>query len=148
MTEIGRYAEIATIVFAVASLTFLGLLSYHYYLNIYYGTYEHQDPTVIKVIGKQYVWLFQYPNGTTVPDKLVLQAGKPYEILVTSDDVIHALYFVNLGYKLEAIPGYTYHMYIELNQPGTYPIYCAEFCGPGHYTMKAILIVTPSNSSG
>ncbi|MCH1771081.1 MULTISPECIES: cytochrome c oxidase subunit II [Metallosphaera] len=143
-----RIAEISTIVFAIAILVFLGALSFQYLGYISHGSYIPSNETAIpiKVIAKQYVWEFIYPNGTVSYNKVVIQAGKPYVFQLTSADVIHAFYIVQLGMKMQAIPGYTYDLYVLVNQPGVYNIWCAEFCGPGHYTMKGIMIVT--NSTG
>lgn len=143
--EKGRIFEIATIVFAISILTFLGILSDSYLIAINHGGYhtttqkDHAIP--IKVVAMQYAWEFIYPNGTVSIDKLVLKANQTYILEITSKDVIHAFYIPQLGFKFEAIPGYVYDFYIVINNPGVYDIWCAEFCGPGHYLMKGELIV-------
>ncbi len=146
--KLSRFFEISTGVFAAIILIVLGVLSFQGLIAIDHGQYfsHNETPIVIRVIAKQYVWEFIYPNGTISYDKVVIQAGKPYIFNLTSADVIHALYIVQLGYKLEAIPGWNYPMHILVNEPGVYDIYCAEFCGPGHYTMIGQLIVTNSTA--
>jgi cytochrome aa3-600 menaquinol oxidase subunit 2 len=138
-----RFFEMATLAFSIVILTILGVLSFQYMISIDYGKYfsPNTQPEVIKVIAKQYVWEFIYPNGTVSIDKVTIQAGKPYIFELTSMDVIHAFYIVQLGYKFEAIPGYNYSLPIQINQPGVYDIFCAEFCGPGHYAMIGTLQV-------
>ena len=142
--------EVLTMVGAAIILAFLGGLAFHYLAIIDTGAFfphTNQKPIVIRVIARQYVWEFIYPNGTVSYDKVVLKAGQPYIFNLTSADVIHAMYIVQLGYKLEAIPGYYYPLYIYITKPGVYNIYCAEFCGPGHYTMIGELIVVGGGSS-
>jgi len=136
--------ELLTIIGAAVILAVLGRLSLHYLAIIDTSAYfpHNVKPIVIRVIAKQYVWEFIYPNGTISYNKVVIQSGRPYIFNLTSADVIHAMYIVQLGYKLEAIPGYYYPLYIIVDKPGVYAIYCAEFCGPGHYTMIGELIVT------
>jgi len=94
-----RAAEISTIVFAIAILVFLGALSFQYLGYITHGYYisSNEKPIPIKVIAKQYVWEFIYPNGTVSYDKVVIQAGKPYVFELTSADVIHALLHSSTG---------------------------------------------------
>ena len=135
--------ELLTMIGAAIILIFLGALAFHYLILIDTGATfpKGVKPIVIRVIARQYVWEFIYPNGTVSYDKVVLKAGQPYIFNLTSADVIHAMYIVQLGYKLEAIPGYYYPLYIVINKPGVYNIYCAEFCGPGHYTMIGEIIV-------
>ncbi|MBB5253676.1 cytochrome c oxidase subunit II [Sulfurisphaera ohwakuensis] len=140
--------EVITMIGAALILAVLGGIAFHDLIMIDTGGYfpHNEKPEVIRVIAKQYVWEFIYPNGTVSYDKVVIQAGKPYIFNLTSADVIHAMYIVQLGYKLEAIPGYYYPLYIIVNKPGVYNIYCAEFCGPGHYTMIGELIVVNSTA--
>ncbi len=143
--EKARIFELATIIFAITILTVLGVLSDTYLLAINNGSYlsahARQDAIPIKVIAMQYAWEFVYPNGTVSIDKLVIKANQTYLLEITSKDVIHAFYVPQLGFKFEAIPGYVYDFYIVVNKPGVYDIWCAEFCGPGHYLMRGVLIV-------
>ncbi|MEM0165045.1 MAG: cytochrome c oxidase subunit II [Saccharolobus sp.] len=143
--EKARIFELSTIVFAIVILTVLGVFSDIYLNSINSGAYlptvDKENAIPIKVIGMQYAWEFVYPNGTTLIDKLVLKANQTYLLEITSKDVIHAFYIPQLGFKFEAIPGYVYDFYIVINKPGVYDIWCAEFCGPGHYLMKGTLIV-------
>ncbi|MCY0860565.1 MAG: cytochrome c oxidase subunit II [Sulfolobaceae archaeon] len=143
--EKARIFELATIIFAITILTVLGVLSDTYLIAINSGSYlsahAKQDAIPIKVIAMQYAWEFVYPNGTVSINKLVIKANQTYLLEITSKDVIHAFYVPQLGFKFEAIPGYVYDFYIVVNKPGVYDIWCAEFCGPGHYLMRGELIV-------
>lgn len=143
--EKARIFELSTIIFAIVILTVLGVVSDIYLNTINTGGYlastQKQDAIPIKVIAMQYAWEFVYPNGTTSINKLVLKANQTYLLEITSKDVIHAFYIPQLGFKFEAIPGYVYDFYIVINKAGVYDIWCAEFCGPGHYLMKGTLIV-------
>jgi heme/copper-type cytochrome/quinol oxidase subunit 2 len=139
-----RLFEILTIVFSAVVLIILGVMAFSYLISIDTGSYGNaktQNITVIKVVAFQYGWKFIYPNGTVSINKVVIQANKTYLFLLNSTDVIHAFYIPQLGYKFEAIPGYVYPMYIQVDKPGVYDIWCAEFCGPGHYAMKGELVV-------
>ncbi|MEM4912566.1 MAG: cytochrome c oxidase subunit II [Metallosphaera sp.] len=139
-----RLFEILTIVFSITVLVILGYMAYSYLIVIDNGLYNGQPPTnvtVIRVIAFQYGWKFIYPNGTVSIDTLTIKANQTYLLLLNSTDVIHTFYIPQLGYKFEAIPGEEYKIYLVVNKPGTYDIYCAEFCGPGHYLMLGKLVV-------
>lgn len=136
--------ELLTIIGAAVILAVLGGLSLYYLAIIDTSAYfpHNVKPIVIRVIVRQYVWEFIYPNGIISYNKVVIQSGRPYIFSLTSADVIHAMYIVQLGYKLEAILGYYYPLYIIVDKPDIYVIYCTEFCGSGNYTMIGKLIVT------
>ena len=51
---------------------------------------------------------------------------------VTSEDVLHSLYFPAFRTKIDAIPGRYMELWFEATKPGTYHIFCAEYCGTKH----------------
>jgi len=146
----GHIFEWATVIGAAAIFTYLIYLTSIGLLNIdYYGREAEaaalagEKPyETIKVIAKQFVFEFEYENGTKSVNELVIRAGKLYRLEVTSMDVVHAFYVPQLGIKYDAIPGYVYVIWLKVDEPGTYDIYCAEYCGVGHYAMVGKLIVT------
>jgi cytochrome c oxidase subunit 2 len=115
--------------------------------------------THVTVIGRQFYWTFVYANGSSVtfpngttkvfPKGLTLQnqfyvkAGEVVDLEVISGDVAHSFFIYQLGVHIDAIPGHVNHFWLRADQPGTYRIECTQFCGTGHYTMTAQLIVVP-----
>jgi cytochrome c oxidase subunit 2 len=95
------------------------------------------DTVVIQATGHQWAWQI---NPDTVP------TGRPIEIRVTGADVNHgfALYDANnrLMVQTQGMPGYTNTLRFEFTQPGTFQVRCLEYCGLGHHTMNAQLVVT------
>ena len=83
--------------------------------------------------GKMWGW---YPI-------LELKAGQPYTIWVSSTDVDHTVSFGAQPLLFDVIPGHVYGITLTPDKPGTYLIYCAEYCGLGHQDMASRLIVTP-----
>ncbi len=73
---------------------------------------------------------------------LVVKAGKLYRLELTSSDVIHAFYIPELGIKYDAVPGFVYVMWLKVDTPGVYSIYCAEYCGSGRYLMLGKVVVS------
>jgi cytochrome c oxidase subunit 2 len=60
---------------------------------------------------------------------------------MTSRDVIHSFYLPPFRVKQDVIPGRSTTMWFEAPQPGRYPIYCTEYCGAQHSTMRGEVIV-------
>jgi len=143
--ERGRVMELATIFGAAAVLAYLAVLTA---VNLYaidnYGNLEGRGQyETIKVNSRQFAWEFIYPNGTRSFNTLVVKAGKLYRLELTSSDVIHAFYIPELGIKYDAVPGFVYVIWLKVDKPGTYNIYCAEYCGSAHYLMLGKVVVVP-----
>ena len=99
----------------------------------------------VKVIGRQYYWQYEYPNGVVAIDTLRAPAGVPVRIEVTSPDtdVIHSWWIPALGGKIDAIPGTVNETWFQVDNPGTYTGQCAELCGLEHANMLASVEVLP-----
>jgi cytochrome c oxidase subunit 2 len=70
-----------------------------------------------------------------------MPAGTPVDILVTSQDVIHAFWIPRFAGKIDALPGHVNRLRIQADQPGRYAGQCNEFCGLGHAGMRFDVIV-------
>ena len=95
----------------------------------------------IYAVGKQWMWKFQHTGGQREINELHVPAGRPVKILVTSEDVLHDLYFPSFRTKIDAIPGRYMPMWFTATKPGRYHIFCAEYCGTKHSGMIGEVIV-------
>ncbi|MCL2582263.1 MAG: cytochrome c oxidase subunit II [Streptosporangiales bacterium] len=94
--------------------------------------------TVIDVTGQQWAWTFSYPGaGGFTSDVLYLPVNKPVTFRVTSEDVVHSFWVVQLGTKIDANPGETTTASVTPDKLGTYAVRCAELCGIYHAYMEA-----------
>jgi cytochrome c oxidase subunit II len=95
-----------------------------------------EDALRIHGTARMWQWQFSAPDGSS-PSQNVLRipVGRPVDLHVTSEDVIHSFWIPRLGGKMDAIPGHTNVIRLMADQPGTYKGVCAEFCGTGHSTM-------------
>lgn len=93
----------------------------------------------IRVVGRQFYWQYEYPNGVIAIDTMRAPAGVPVRLEVTApdDDVIHSWWIPALGGKIDAIPGAMNETWFEAEQPGVYTGQCAELCGIEHANMLA-----------
>ncbi len=94
----------------------------------------------IYVTGKQWMWSFAYPDGSGSNGVLFVPAGRPIKLVMTSRDVIHSFYVPAFRVKQDVIPGRSTTMWFEVKQPGRYPLYCTEYCGAQHSTMRGEVI--------
>ncbi len=99
----------------------------------------------VRVIGRQFYWQYEYPNGVIAIDTLRAPAGIPVRLEVTApdEDVIHSWWIPALGGKIDAIPGTVNETWFEAERPGTYRGQCAELCGAEHAKMLASVEVMP-----
>jgi len=113
---------------------------------------------IVKVIGHQWWWEFQYPDEgiivesrfvpkekagdlylREVDNPLVLPVGKKIRFLHTSADVNHAFWVPELGMKKDAIAGYITETWAQLDRKGTFRGQCAELCGTWHARMPIVV---------
>jgi cytochrome c oxidase subunit 2 len=95
----------------------------------------------VYVMAKQWMWKFSYADGPSAVERLTVPAGRPVRLIMTSRDVIHSFYVPALRMKQDVIPGRYTTMWFNADRPGTYPIYCAEYCGVSHSRMRGELVV-------
>jgi cytochrome c oxidase subunit 2 len=101
----------------------------------------------VQVEGRQFYWLYTYPNGAVSVNELRLPADRPIELEITApvNDVAHSWWVPALAGKMDAIPGKVNHLRFETPaSPGLYKGQCAEFCGVQHALMLAqVQTLTP-----
>jgi cytochrome c oxidase subunit 2 len=76
-----------------------------------------------------------------VSSTLVLPVGRPVQLDLRAQDVIHSVFIPEMRFKQDAVPGMDIHSHLLPTQVGTYEIACAELCGLGHYRMRATVRV-------
>jgi len=87
----------------------------------------------VQVIGQQWEFTYRYPTyGGVETPHLYLPANTLIRLHVTSIDVIHSFWAVNLGVKADANPGTDNVVYVETKNPLKLNIRCAELCGLWH----------------
>jgi cytochrome c oxidase subunit 2 len=100
---------------------------------------------VVKVIARQWSWLFQYENGIQDPE-LRVPVGKPVKLLLTSQDVIHGFYAPAFRIKQDAVPGMTNTLWFQPTQTGTFDVMCSQYCGLEHSHMLTKIVVLPEEN--
>lgn len=119
---------------------------------------EFRDPPAsavrVQVTAYQWCWRFHYQGqpvtvtgqcaGGSLPT-LVLPAGEPVELDVTSIDVVHAFWLPYLRFKMYAYPDHTNTFTTTLPRTGRWLGRCAQLCGLYHYQMDFyVQVVSPA----
>jgi len=104
-------------------------------------TQAPSDAYEIRVIGKQWLWQFQYDDGKSTIGELYVPINKPVKLIMTSEDVIHSFFIPNFRVKQDVVPGMYTSVWFEANVPGKHQVYCTEYCGTAHSEMLAKVIV-------
>ena len=100
-----------------------------------------RDALSIYVLGKQWMWKVEHPNGKREIDQLHVPVGKPVQLLMTSQDVIHSFYVPSFRIKQDVLPGRYTRLWFTATQLGRFDLFCAEYCGSNHAHMLGGVIV-------
>ena len=72
---------------------------------------------------------------------LAVPVGRPIELLLRSQDVVHAFFVRELRLQQDAVPGLVIPIHFTPDRVGDYDIVCTQLCGLGHSKMHAVLKV-------
>ena len=110
--------------------------------NVYFDLYRPPDETLqIYAVGKRWMWKFQHIDGQREINELHVPVGRPVKVTVTSEDVIHDLYFPSFRVKTDVIPGRYMSLWFHATKAGEYRMFCAEYCGTNHSRMIGKVVV-------
>jgi len=91
--------------------------------------------TEIFVIGKQWMWQLQHPEGRREINELHIPIGKPIKLTMTSEDVIHDFFIPAFRVKKDVVPGMYSSIWFVATQTGKFHLFCAQYCGTNHSQM-------------
>jgi len=100
-----------------------------------------QEALEVNVIGKQWLWQFQYDNGKTTINELYVQQNRPVKIIMRSEDVIHSFFVPAFRVKQDLLGGMYTYLWFTPTKVGVFDLYCAEYCGAAHSKMLGKVIV-------
>jgi cytochrome c oxidase subunit II len=93
------------------------------------------DAMDIYVVGKQWMWKMQYPDGQREINELHVPIGQPVRLTLASEDVIHSFFIPAFRVKHDVVPGRLNTLWFNATKAGRYHIFCAEYCGTEHSGM-------------
>jgi len=89
----------------------------------------------IFVIGKQWMWHLQHPEGVREINELHVPVGVPVKLTMTSQDVIHDFYIPAFRVKRDVLPGRYASIWFQATRTGRFHFFCSQYCGTGHAAM-------------
>lgn len=101
------------------------------------------DALEIYIVGKQWMWKAQHPEGQAEINELHVPVNRPVRLIMTSQDVIHSFYIPAFRVKQDVLPGRYTSIWFQATKRGTYHLFCAEYCGTDHSVMGGSVIVMP-----
>jgi cytochrome c oxidase subunit 2 len=100
----------------------------------------------IYVVGKQWMWKAEHPGGQHEINALHVPTGQPIQLTMISQDVFHSFSIPDFRVKREVIPGRYSTVWFEATTPGTYHIFCTQYCGTKHAGMIGeVTVMTPED---
>jgi len=110
--------------------------------ELYFTTYYPPENALeINVVAKQWMWKVQHPEGQSEIDELHIPTGRPIKLVMTSQDVIHDFFVPAFRVKKDVLPGRYTTLWFEATKPGSYHLFCAQYCGTQHSGMTGRIIV-------
>lgn len=100
-----------------------------------------QGAMEINVVGKQWMWKVQHPEGNREINELHVPVGRIVQLILASQDVIHSFYLPAFRTKMDVVPGRYTSEWFQATKIGSYHLFCAEFCGTKHSEMVGRVIV-------
>jgi cytochrome c oxidase subunit 2 len=110
--------------------------------RVYFTQYKAPaDAIEVYVVGKQWMWKLQHATGQREINQLHVPVGRKIKLIMTSEDVIHDFFVPAFRTKADVVPGKYTTLWFEATKPGTYHLFCAEYCGMNHSGMTGSVIV-------
>jgi cytochrome c oxidase subunit II len=100
-----------------------------------------QDATEVYAVAKQWMWKFEHAGGQREINELHVPVGRDVKMIMTSQDVIHSFFVPAFRIKQDVLPGRYTTAWFHATKPGTYHLFCAEYCGTEHSGMIGWIVV-------
>ena len=88
----------------------------------------------VTATARMWSWSFSYPGGRT-SSKLYVPVGTPVKVKLVSQDVIHGFFLPAFRVKRDVVPGMDNFAWFVADKPGSYDLFCSQYCGTGHSAM-------------
>ena len=104
------------------------------------------DVLEVNVIGKQWMWNIQHPEGKRELNELHIPLGRTVRLTMTSQDVIHDFAVPAFRTKEDVVPGRYTSQWFKAIKTGSFHLFCDQLCGMGHAQMVGwVTVMTPSD---
>jgi cytochrome c oxidase subunit II len=94
-----------------------------------------RDTLNIYLVGKQWMWKAQQPNGRREINELHIPVNRDIKLIMGSEDVIHDFYVPAFRAKMDVVPGRYNTLWFRPTRIGKYHFFCSQYCGTNHAEM-------------
>jgi cytochrome c oxidase subunit II len=94
-----------------------------------------RDATEVYVVAKQWMWKLEHAEGQREINSLHVPVGRDVKLILTSQDVIHSFFVPAFRIKQDVVPGRYTVAWFRATKPGTYHLFCTQYCGTQHSGM-------------
>ena len=94
-----------------------------------------RDATEVYVVAKQWMWKLEHAEGQREINSLHVPVGRDVKLIMTSQDVIHSFFVPDFRIKQDVVPGRYTVTWFRATKPGTYHLFCTQYCGTLHSSM-------------
>jgi cytochrome c oxidase subunit 2 len=114
---------------------------------LYFRIYDPPTNAMnIYVVGKQWMWKAEHEGGQHEINALHVPTGRAVQLTMISQDVFHSFSIPDFRIKREVIPGRYSTVWFEATTPGTYHIFCTQYCGTNHSAMIGeVTVLSPED---
>jgi len=104
------------------------------------------EPLEIKVTGQQWLWRYEYPDGTFSYYEMVVPVDTAVVLDIESTDVLHSWWVPALTGNFEVAPGSNNKAWFKADEVGTYEGRSTQYSGDAYATMRAeVTVVDPAD---
>jgi cytochrome c oxidase subunit II len=109
---------------------------------------EASDQMEVNVTAQQFKWTFEYPETGVVSDEFHVPSGTQLELHLSALEVLHSFWVPEWRIKRDLVPiadgnpsDVDNVVRVTPDVEGEYALICTEYCGWGHATMRAHVVV-------
>jgi len=104
--------------------------------SVFFAISRPPDETLnIYVVGKQWMWKLQHPEGQMEINELHVPVGRDVKLTMTSEDVIHDFFVPAFRIKADVLPARYTTIWFRPTKAGRYHLFCSQYCGTNHAVM-------------
>jgi len=108
-----------------------------------------EKPLRIEATGQQWLWRYDYPDGTFSYYRLVIPVDTAVELRLQSTDVVHTWNVPDLTGKADAVPGKVNTLLFRADDEGSFEGDAATLSGQAYAAMRAeVEVVSPQDYEG
>ncbi|CAN5457579.1 hypothetical protein BH20ACT15_BH20ACT15_12550 [soil metagenome] len=101
------------------------------------------EPLQIEATGQQWLWRYEYPDGTFSYYELVVPVDTAVVVNLGSTDVVHRWWVPGLGGKFDAVPDQSNRTWFKADETGEFDGATYQFAGASGAAMRTKVVVLP-----